>query len=82
MDKLKDYVWVAGLVLIIGGAYTEWRISVAVDAKFQAAGIVSSDKSDAMDGDINENKDDIDGLESRWNNIVDAVAAAGRTDGG
>ncbi len=65
---------VAAVFLLIVGGYVELRLN----SKLQTMGLVQPAEVTAMQGDITDNTDDIKGLETRWNNIVDAVAAAGR----
>ena len=79
MNFIKDnggIIAVAAVSLAIVGGYVELRLN----AKLETMGLVKPVEVVAMKDDIQDNEDDIDGLETRWNNIVDAVAAAGRTD--
>jgi len=78
---MSDFIKQNGGPLVIGAiffaviaGYIEMRIPPIVDAKFVEAGVVSTDKIDAMDDDIEDNKDDISGLTTRWNKLVDAIA--------
>lgn len=66
---------VGGIVLGIIAGYMEWRISANVGAALAEAGIVPEAKIIAMEGDIEDNTDDIDDIEDRWNRLVDALAA-------
>jgi len=64
------------VVTIALGVWIEWRIGGHLDSR----GLIEPAKITAMADDIQENEEDIGELEDRWNAIVDAVAAAGRTD--
>jgi len=78
MNFLKEnggVLVVGAVILAILAGYMEWRISVSVGAKFLAADIVPTLKIETMEGDIEENTDDIDDIEDRWNRLVDAIAA-------
>jgi hypothetical protein len=62
-------VGAVGLAVIAG--YVELRVT----ANLKEAGIVPETKIEAMEGDIEDNTDDIDDIEDRWNRLVDALAA-------
>jgi len=61
------------LAIILG--YIELRIPPIVVAEIESRGIVSSDKIDSMEGDIEDNEGDIGELTTRWNRLVDAISA-------
>jgi len=66
---------VGAVVLAILAGYMEWCIGVAVGSQLKAADIVPPAKITAMEGDIEDNSDDIGDIEDRWNRLVDAIAA-------
>ena len=79
MTFIKDnggLLTVAAVCLAIVGGYVELRLN----AKLETMGLVQPAEVTAMKDDIQDNENDIDGLEGRWNAIVDAVAAAGRAN--
>lgn len=51
------------------------QVASEVTAQFKAAGIVPPAKIEAMEGDIEDNSDDIEKIQTRWNALIDAVAA-------
>lgn len=56
MEKIKDLAWMAGILLLVGGAFMEWRISVAVDAALASEDIATDAKIISMDAGIADNK--------------------------
>lgn len=83
MSFVKDNGGPIALVLMFFGAvagYIELRlpsdadIQAKVDAKFVAAGAVAPHRMDQAEKDIDENTDDIDDVQTRWNNLVDTLA--------
>jgi len=78
MSFVKDNggaIAVGAVVLAILAGYMEWRIGANVGDALAEAGIVPEAKITAMEGDIDRNEGDIDGIEDRWNRLVDALAA-------
>jgi len=66
---------VGAVLLAILAGYMEWRIGAAVSSQLQAKDIVAPLKIETMEGDIEDNTEDIDDIEDRWNRLVDAIAA-------
>ena len=66
---------IGAVILAILAGYMEWRIGTAVSTQLQAKNIVAPAKIESMEGDIEDNGEDIDDIEDRWNRLVDALAA-------
>jgi len=76
MSFIKDNggpIVIAGIALAIIAGYTEWRIAANVDTQFQAAGLVSPDKVDAMEDDIGEVKGALVRIDGKIDRIVDIL---------
>lgn len=75
-------MWVVGSVLggglgltILGLAAHAW-IAAEIKAQLESAGVVPKHEVTAIKEDVAENAEDIDAIESRWNALVDALAAS------
>ena len=77
MKDAKNWILGGGFAVIwaMTLGFLEWRASVHASDALAAAGIVPEAKIVAMEGDIEDNTDDIDDIEDRWNRLVDALAA-------
>lgn len=64
---------VLGVVVLLLGGYAEWRISVAVDAKFIEQGTVSPAKVDAIDTKIEAVKADVGVVRDQHNSDRDRM---------
>ncbi len=83
MSFVKDnggLLSVGAVVWVVTLGFLEWRASVHASDALAAAGIVPEATITAMKDDIEDNEEDIKDLTSRWNNLVDAVAAIGKTE--
>jgi len=62
------------VALAIGAAYLEWRISANLDSKLVAAGLVSPDKVQSIEDDLDdletEHDSDIERVESKAERIA------------
>jgi hypothetical protein len=80
MSDAKNWIIGGGFAVIwaVTLGFLDWRASVHASTALAAAGIVPVEKITAMEKDISENEDDIDEIETRWNRLVDALAASGK----
>ncbi len=60
---------VLGVAVILLGAYGEWRISVAVQAEFDAADQVAPHEIEAIEEDI----DDLEVADERMDNKIERI---------
>ena len=65
----------AGVVLTILGLATKAYVAAEVANQLAAAGIVPEHEVAELRKDVETNASDIDGIETRWNALVDALAA-------
>ena len=77
MKDMKTWLLGGGFVIVWGITlgFLDWRASVHASDALAAAGIVPEAKIESMEGDIEDNSEDIDDFEDRWNRLVDAIAA-------
>jgi hypothetical protein len=76
-ESLRNWLLGGGFVVVWGITlgFLDWRASVHAANALANAGIVPEAKIAAMEGDIEKNEEDIEGIEDRWNRLVDALAA-------
>ena len=68
---------IAGIALAIGATYLEWRIDEITEVKLAAAGIVSTDRIDAIEDDVKDAKEqhkvDADRMDRKIERVVDVL---------
>lgn len=64
---------VLAVVALILGAYNEWRIAVAVQAKFDEAGLISEDRVKGIEGDVVDLKRADDKFDDKLTRIIDIL---------
>lgn len=72
MTFIKDnggVLAVLGVAMVLLGAYAEWRIAIAVDAKFVEAGSVAPHRMDQAEEDINK----LETQDERFDDKIDRI---------
>lgn len=68
---------IAGIALAIGAAYLEWRIDEITETKLAAAGIVSLDRIDAIENEVEDTQEqhklDSDRMDRKIERVVDVL---------
>jgi hypothetical protein len=68
---------IAATALIIGAAYLEWRIDEITEVKLAEAGIVSVDRIDAIEGEVEDTQEqhklDSDRMDRKIEKVVDVL---------
>jgi hypothetical protein len=68
---------IAGIALAIGAAYLEWRIDEITEMKLAAAGIVSLDRIDAIESEVEDTQEqhqiDADRIDRKIEKVVDVL---------
>jgi hypothetical protein len=68
---------IAGIALAIGAAYLEWRIDEITEMKLDAAGIVSVDRIDAIEDEVEDTQEqhklDSDRMDRKIERVVDVL---------
>jgi hypothetical protein len=68
---------IAGIALAIGAAYLEWRIDEITEMKLAAAGIVSLDRIDAIEREVEDTQEqhqiDADRIDRKIEKVVDVL---------
>jgi hypothetical protein len=68
---------IAGIALAIGAAYLEWRIDEITEMKLDAAGIVSVDRIDAIEDEVEDTQEqhklDSDRMDRKIERVVDPL---------
>jgi hypothetical protein len=80
IDFIKDNggpLVIAGIALAIGAAYLEWRIDEITEIKLSEAGIVSLDRIDAIEGEVEDTQEqhklDSDRMDRKIERVVDVL---------
>jgi hypothetical protein len=68
---------IAATALIIGAAYLEWRIDEITEVKLAEAGIVSVDRIDAIENEVEDTQEqhklDSDRMDRKIERVVDVL---------
>ena len=68
---------IAGIALAIGATYLEWRIDEITEVKLAEAGIVSVDRIDAIEGEVEDTQEqhklDSDRMDRKIEKVVDVL---------
>ena len=76
-DWIKDNLLaVAGGLLLVCGFLLTQYVNREIASQLEEAGIVPEHKVVQLEKDVEENTDDISDFETRWNNLIDALAAS------
>ena len=80
IDFIKDNggpLVIAAAALAIGAAYLEWRIDEITEVKLAAAGIVSLDRIDAIESEVEDTQEqhqiDADRIDRKIERVVDVL---------
>ena len=68
---------IAATALLIGAAYLEWRIDEITEVKLAEAGIVSVDRIDAIEGEVEDTQEqhrrDSERMDDKIERVVDVL---------
>jgi hypothetical protein len=80
IDFIKDNggpLVIAGIALAIGATYLEWRIDEITEVKLSEAGIVSLDRIDAIEDEVEDTQEqhklDSDRMDRKIERVVDVL---------
>lgn len=80
IDFIKDNggpLVIAGIALAIGATYLEWRIDEITEIKLSEAGIVSLDRIDAIEDEVEDTQEqhklDSDRMDRKIERVVDVL---------